>query len=229
MHLSLHPLQRLLNKPTKKNSIFWDLRECKHCWSSISAIKSGLAWFKIRWYFTNETHYASQSSWAKVVEEKLKKSELITGKSDEAQCMENYQPIKLKSVSVYQLHRGDCFTPVISSDTTFQHSFQVSYSCLRGIFCCVRVSFFKRKYLFPELTICRAFSWDSSWNYLHFFSISKKPGISICTKCMEHSWHFWQQAPRKLWCSKQHVGPVSSKRMCWRKRSEKYCRSPFSL
>lgn len=59
--------------------------------------------------------------------------------------------------------------PVMSSDTTFQHSFQVSYSGFRGIFCCVRVSFFKRMHLFPELAICRAFPWDSSWNYLHFF------------------------------------------------------------
>lgn len=46
-----------------------------------------------------------------MVEEKIKKPQLTTGKTDEAQCMENYQSIKLKSVPVYQLHMGDCFIP----------------------------------------------------------------------------------------------------------------------
>lgn len=81
------------------------------CWSSIPAIKPRFAWFQIRWYFTNETHDVSQRSWAKLVEEKIKKPELTTGKRDEAQCMENYQPIKLKSISLYQLHMGNCFIP----------------------------------------------------------------------------------------------------------------------
>lgn len=60
----------------------------------------------------------------KWLKKKFKKPERTTGKSDEAQCMENYQPIKLKSVSVYQLHMGDCFIPC----NNFRHHIPAQFS-----------------------------------------------------------------------------------------------------
>ena len=129
---------------------------------------------------------------------------------------------------------GSCFIPSneLSSGTAPQHSCQISYAGFWGIL--FRVSFLvqiENTFFSLLLTACRAFPWDSSWNCTLPPSspkIARNPRFPSVEKA-RHVAVSWQQAPRRLWCSKQYVGCILGERMCWGKWSEKYCCSPFPL